>query len=419
MNGGPPSPLGGLLDTTNPYFSAGAGLFVLGGGATLLRGGWKYGAAYFQRNFMVKMEIPSKDPSYSWVLNWITARAARQTQHLSVETFYQKDPTGRIKTSYNLIPSTGRHFIKHKGYWMVVERAREKAMVDLTSGTPWETVTFTTYGRNRELFLDILQEARDMALAKEEGKTLIYTANGFEWKEFGQPRARRPLSSVILDGDQAERLAGDVKEFLANQSWYRDRGIPYRRGYLLYGPPGSGKSSFITALAGELQYNICMLNLSERGMTDDKLAYMMSIVPTRSITVLEDVDAAAIRREQPTREYQSCVTFSGLLNVLDGVASSEERLLFMTTNHIDRLDPALIRPGRVDVKLEMGNASADQVRRMFLRFYPDHERSADEFVARVEAAGKPVSMAQLQGHFMLFKEQPHNAVSNAELLSAE
>ena len=114
MNGGPPLPLGGLLDTTNPYFSAGAGLFVLGGGATLLRGGWKYGAAYFQRNFMVKMEIPSKDPSYSWVLNWITARAARQTQHLSVETFYQKDPTGRIKTSYNLIPSTGRHFIKHK-----------------------------------------------------------------------------------------------------------------------------------------------------------------------------------------------------------------------------------------------------------------------------------------------------------------
>jgi chaperone BCS1 len=114
MNSGPAGPLGGLLDTTNPYFSAGAGLFLIGGGATLLRGGLKYGTAYFQRNFMVKMEIPSKDPSYSWVLNWITARAARQTQHLSVETFYQKDPTGRIKTSYNLIPSTGRHFIKHK-----------------------------------------------------------------------------------------------------------------------------------------------------------------------------------------------------------------------------------------------------------------------------------------------------------------
>jgi len=243
MNSGSGPSWGGLLDTSNPYFSAGAGLFVLGGGATLLRSGWKYGAAYLHRNFVVKMEIPSKDPSYSWVLNWITARASRQTQHLSVETFYKKDAAGRIKTTYNLIPSTGRHFIKHrvcpvedssipshfggrvKGHWMVIERVREKTMVDLTSGSPWETVTFTTYGRNRQIFLDILEEARDMALAKEEGKTLIYTANGFEWKEFGQPRAKRPLSSVILDTGQTERLVNDAKEFIANQSWYRDRGL--------------------------------------------------------------------------------------------------------------------------------------------------------------------------------------------------
>lgn len=107
-------PLGSLINTDNPYFSAGAGLFVLGGGATLLRSGWRLGSAYIQRNFIVKMEIPSKDRSYSWVLNWITARGARQTQHLSVETAYQKDSTGRIKTSYALIPATGRHYIRHK-----------------------------------------------------------------------------------------------------------------------------------------------------------------------------------------------------------------------------------------------------------------------------------------------------------------
>lgn len=128
------------------------------------------------------------------------------------------------------VQSTGLYYaalvssVIDQGYWMLIERSREKSMVDLASGSPWETVTFTTFGRNRQLFLDILQEARDMALSKEEGKTLIYTANGFEWKEFGQPRARRPLSSVILDKDHAERLANDLKEFLANQSWYRDRG---------------------------------------------------------------------------------------------------------------------------------------------------------------------------------------------------
>lgn len=69
-------------------------------------------------------------------------------------------------------------------------------------------------------------------------------------------------------------------------------GIPYRRGLLLYGPPGSGKSSFIQALAGSLDYNICILNLSERGLTDDKLNHLMINAPERSFILLEDVDAA-------------------------------------------------------------------------------------------------------------------------------
>ena len=72
----------------------------------------------------------------------------------------------------------------------------------------------------------------------------------------------------------------------------RHSGIPYRRGYLLHGPPGSGKTSFIQALAGELDYNLCILNLSERGLTDDRLHLILSIIPERCIMVLEDVDTA-------------------------------------------------------------------------------------------------------------------------------
>ena len=69
-------------------------------------------------------------------------------------------------------------------------------------------------------------------------------------------------------------------------------GIPYRRGYLLHGPPGSGKSSFIQALAGSLNYDICLLNLSERGLADDKLIHLLSNTPERSFVLIEDVDAA-------------------------------------------------------------------------------------------------------------------------------
>jgi chaperone BCS1 len=81
-------------------------------------------------------------------------------------------------------------------------------------------------------------------------------------------------------------------------------GIPYRRGYLLYGPPGSGKSSFIQALAGELGYNICLLNLSERGLTDDRLNHLLSNTPERSILLLEDIDAAFNQRAQSDKQGQ-------------------------------------------------------------------------------------------------------------------
>ena len=96
-----------------------------------------------------------------------------------------------------------------------------------------------------------------------------------------------------------------------------------------------------TALAGELDYSICVLNLSDRGLSDDRLNHLLSLAPQRSLVLLEDVDAAFVSREESTKaktayEGLSRVTFSGLLNTLDGVASTEGRVVFMTTNYLDR-----------------------------------------------------------------------------------
>lgn len=198
-----------------------------------------------------------------------------------------------------------------------------------------------------------------MALAAHKGKTIMYTAMGHEWRQFGHPKKQRPLDSVVLDTGIANRIVNDCQEFIANVAWYSDRGIPYRRGYLLHGPPGCGKSSFITALAGELERGICVLNLSDRSLSDDRLNHLLAIAPQQTIILLEDIDAVFVSREE-TKEVKAAyqglnsVTLSGLLNALDGVASSEGRILFMTTNYLDRLDPALIRPGRVDFKEYIG-----------------------------------------------------------------
>lgn len=114
-----------------------------------------------------------------------------------------------------------------------------------------------------------------------------------------------------------------------------------------------------------------------------------------------------------SRKFPPLLTFSGLLNALDGVASSEERIIFMTTNHINRLDPALIRPGRVDVKQILDYASDSQITDMFIRFYGNqHIDTAKSILKLIRDTGKPVSTAQLQGHFVIYKDGAFNAVTH-------
>jgi chaperone BCS1 len=114
--------------------------------------------------------------------------------------------------------------------------------------------------------------------------------------------------------------------------------------------------------------------------------------------------------------YQSSVTFSGFLNALDGVASGEERIIFLTTNHIEKLDPALIRPGRVDLACLIDDASPSQAKRLFTRFY-DSEQVVDleslgselgNMIDKEMKQGRRVSMAALQGTFI--RNGPEQAV---------
>ncbi|WWC66598.1 uncharacterized protein I206_100501 [Kwoniella pini CBS 10737] len=365
----------------NPYFSAGAGLMGIGVVLTVLRRSVTLGTTFAQRRMLVTLEIPSKDRSYPWFLEWMAAQSASQvgkgkkpmgfrSHELAVETSYKQHENGSSEAVFNLVPGPGTHYFKYQGTWFQVKRERDAKLMDLHSGSPWETLTLTTLSAYRHLFSSLLTEARALAEASTEGKTVVYTAWGVEWRPFGKPRGRREMGSVVLAEGVSEKIETDLRSFLGRGKWYAERGIPYRRGYLLHGPPGSGKTSFIQALAGSLHYNICLLNLAERGLTDDKLNHLLGLVPERSFILLEDVDSAFSKRVQTSEDgYKSSVTFSGLLNALDGVASSEERIIFMTTNHYERLDPALIRPGRVDLHELLDDAKGEQAKRLFIKFY--------------------------------------------------
>ncbi|KAJ5692867.1 hypothetical protein N7462_002290 [Penicillium macrosclerotiorum] len=446
--------------TSNPLFTAGFGLGALGAGLTFAQKGVRHGAALLRRRMLVDVEISIKDDSYPWFLHWMTlyqqsqlntARAATSNpgvvdrflqkmtpgmRHLSIQTSKVEHSNGAIQTQFSLVPGPGKHIIRYKNAFIFVNRIRESKSRDIQTGKPWETITLTTLYSHRHIFEDIFTEAHAYAAKSHEGKTTIYNSWGTEWRPFGNPRRKRPLDSVVLDEGVKERIVEDVEDFISSSSWYNDRGIPYRRGYLLYGPPGTGKSSFIQALAGELDYDIAILNLSERGLTDDRLNHLLTIVPNRTLVLLEDVDAAFSnkRMQSDADGYRGAnVTFSGLLNALDGVASAEERIIFLTTNHVERLDEALVRPGRVDMTVRLGEVTRYQVERLWNRFYEELDTDGSHrkaFLDRLQQLGlvedenghkadrsKNTSAAALQGLFLYNKGNMEGAISMAEGLT--
>lgn len=442
--------------TSNPFFTAGFGLAGLGAAATFAQRGIRNGAALLKRRLLVDVEINNRDESYTWFLYWlrlheqgrITSEAASagrkktwvssvlqrltpSMRQLSIETETVKLPNGAINAHFALVAGPGRHFLRYRNAFIAVNRVRETKQYD-KDGRPWETITLTTLYSQRHVFESMFREAHELAVENTEGKTPIYIPRTMSWERFGNPRQKRPLESVILDEGVKERIVADVQDFMHSEKWYADRGVPYRRGYLLYGPPGTGKSSFIQALAGHLNYAIAILNLSERGLTDDRLNHLLTVIPERTFVLLEDVDVAWAnqRTTDPDGYHGASVTMSGLLNALDGVASAEERILFLTTNHVEKLDAALVRPGRVDMTVHLGNSTSYQIEQLWRRFYEDADeeekylrtfmetlRSHGILSADVSETTSTVSPAAIQGLFLYNKSDPEGAIRMAAQLA--
>ncbi|KAJ6367140.1 hypothetical protein OIU77_003505 [Salix suchowensis] len=171
------------------------------------------------------------------------------------------------------------------------------------------------------------------------------------------------FDTLALDTEEKEKILEDLERFVKRRDYYRKVGKAWKRGYLLYGPPGTGKSSLIAAMANYLNFDIYDLELTEVRCNSD-LRKMLIATANRSILVVEDIDCSIELQDRMAEESasqrhgyppQKQVTLSGLLNFIDGLWSScgDERIIVFTTNHKAKLDPALLRPGRMDVHVHM------------------------------------------------------------------
>jgi chaperone BCS1 len=165
-----------------------------------------------------------------------------------------------------------------------------------------------------------------------------------------------------------EDITTDIRTFLASEDVYARRGVPYRRGYLLHGPPGTGKTSLVRVIASELDLPLYVMGTAQLS-SESALYDFFTRVTTPSLILLEDIDAYEQTKDRDDKEKAKAVSLAPLLNVLDGVLSREGYIFITTSNHPQKLDAALKRPGRIDRSYELGPVSYTEVEKMFELYY--------------------------------------------------
>ncbi|EMD39392.1 hypothetical protein CERSUDRAFT_82115 [Gelatoporia subvermispora B] len=375
-------------------------LFVIGGAIETCRRCFFTWWNTFIESFWLTATFNDGDDSFNWVMFWLSKHPSwknARTIEVSTRTFGLNSPAVPVlgeeddeatARRMSLLPSKSTTYSSwYRRRYMWISRSEERQHTYWTKDTL--TISFLT--RDHDVLNKFLLECRRTYMEAEEGLISIYTAStSNDWKHMAS-RPKRPMNSIILDPGVKDLLLDDARDFLNSKSWYSERGIPFRRGYLLYGAPGTGKTSIIQSLAGELELDVYIVSLSRMGLDDASLNELISSLPEQCIVLMEDIDAAFHRgvkrklektpttpgepededkpREKDEETSTSRVTLSGLLNALDGVGAQEGRVLFATTNCYTALDPALCRPGRMDLHIEFKLASRYQAHELFKRFY--------------------------------------------------
>lgn len=432
--------------------------------------------------------VSSEEDLFAYLVNWMgEKRTLRADQTLNASTNVPVDDRRRRArreldadettpkiTRDNKIryeQSQGTQWLVHRRRIFFVRRSvgdgytyygnRNKRMEDLT---------ISCLGRSTQPIKDLMEEVYRSNKNKERTMTVIrrpFTggySSRLSWSRLTS-KPRRQLDTVILDTTEKDRVLNDVEEYMSEHTaaYYGDRGIPYRRGYLFWGPPGTGKTSFCLALAAKFNLDVYVLTLLDQELTDSDLMSLMNQLPTPSLLLLEDVDTAGLSRDKASRDSSvpsfmrgarkrgssstssskqtkdpgedddsdttrsTRISLSGLLNAIDGVAAPEGHILIMTTNKPYELDEALVRAGRISVKVPFRHASQQQASEIFLRMYldqsgdvtamPDPGKTDLEDCARRFAEQIPdgeFSPADLQDYLLTHKKTPRLAAGGVE-----
>jgi chaperone BCS1 len=245
-------------------------------------------------------------------------------------------------------------------------------------------ISITIFGTDGPFVSELREDIYRMKnnASRKDNELIVMTIKDKVWKK-AVITNKRSMDSIFIPKGQKHELLSRIEKFIDSKEWYIQNSITYQLGILLYGPPGTGKSSLIKAVASYFDKNICLLRASEL----DKIEEAIFDLPKESLVVIEDIDTNTLVLTRNTKNNGQQITLqtndsrlqnqgtklpinlSDLLNTFDGILASPGRILVMTTNHIEKIDPALIRPGRVDIKLEIGYINNETFSAFIRHFY--------------------------------------------------
>ena len=250
-------------------------------------------------------------------------------------------------------------------------------------------------------------------------KISIYLTGQEGYFEYLGKRHKRDIDSIYLPKKQKEEIIADITRFIKPET--RDRyiklGINHKRVYLLEGVPGTGKTSLITAIASKFNFNISIISFvpkmtdiellrALRSINDDRDQDVYEKKNKQSIIIFEDIDC--IFKERKSKDdSKNGITFSGLLNALDGITSNENMICFITTNYKHNLDSALLRPGRIDYIMRFDYSTKEQIQDMFRDFTSCTDASKiDKFYKQCSELRIKITTALLQQYLMTYIDKP-------------